>query len=369
MKIDYLSCDVCSFRANNPNEHKHPELSIGGVPMNIWTPSYTLPQSLTSDEKGIKRFKNCIPFDIVDKITDEEGSTPLLKLREGIYLKDEGKNPTQSFKDRGMVMLVSDALSSGKNRIAIPSTGNAAISLGYYASKAGLESIVFVPEDTPTPKKEKLEKQSEVIYDQDLIRSYEHFFEFCGSDDSVYNGFPVTNLPYSQGLKTIAYEIFLQMQDIPDLVVIPVGSGGNIVAQYYGFNDLVDMGLTDKMPKFVTVQIQGADPITQGYTIENRMDIVVIENPIESKAEAIASDTCFNFFKIMDILSKTKGVAVSVTDQQIEATHEQELPDLEFSSRSVYASLEELGNIKKEDDIIVLIATADNKNQSIGEGD
>ena len=370
MRISYLLCDICGFKGRNPAEHEHRKLEMGGVPMNIWTLVYLLPNSLKLDTncKGIARYKEYIPFEIREEVVDEECHTPLIRLQEGLFLKDESQNPTQSFKDRGMVMLVSDALEAGKKKIAIPSTGNAAISLSYYADKAGLKSLVFIPEDTPLLKKEQIEKHSTVIYDKDLVGSYEHFFDFCKSDDSVYNGFPVTNLPYSQGIKTIAYEIFLQMGGVPDWVIVPVGSGGNIVAQYQGFKDLEDMGLTDKMPRFATVQIRGADPITLGYRTKQYNDIVLIENPVKSKAEAIASDTCFNYFKIMNILDKTKGIVLSVTDDEIMKTYDQDLPDIEFSSRSVYAALNKLKYNQKNKEDIVLIATARKRDSSRNKG-
>lgn len=362
MKISYLSCDICGFEGKNPTEHEHRELEICGVPMNIWTLVYSLPNSLKLDTdcKGIARYKEYIPFKIREEVVDEEGHTPLIRLGEGLFLKDESQNPTQSFKDRGMVMLVSDALKAGKKKVAIPSTGNAAISLGYYADKAGLESIVFTPEDTPLSKKEQIKKRSIAIYDKDLAKSYEHFFDFCRTDDSVYNGFPVTNLPYSQGVKTIAYEIFLQMDNVPDWVVIPVGSGGNIVAQYQGFKDLKEMSLTDKMPKFATVQIRGADPITLGYRTKQYNDIILIETPTKSKAEAIASDTCFNYFKIMHILDKTKGEAISVTDSEIDQVDS--FNSLEYSSRSVFPALNHLSKKFGQLGSVVLLATAANKN-------
>ncbi|OIO63994.1 hypothetical protein COY26_02635 [Candidatus Woesearchaeota archaeon CG_4_10_14_0_2_um_filter_33_10] len=358
MKISYLSCDICGFKGKNPTEHQHKELEIGGVPMNIWTLVYSLPKSLKLNDycKGIARYKEYIPFEIRENVVDEECNTPMIKLKENIFLKDESQNPTHSFKDRGIVMLVSDALKAGKKKIAIPSTGNAAISLGYYANKAGLESIVFIPEDTALSKKEQIKKRSTIIYDKDLVKSYEHFFDFCRTDDSVYNGFPVTNLPYAQGIKTISYEIFLQMGDVPEWIIIPVGSGGNVVAQYNGFKDLINMGLTDKIPRFATVQIKGADPITLGYQTKQYDDIILIEDSIKSKAEAIASDTCFNYFKIMSILNETRGIAISVTDKDIEEN--QHARWLEFSSQSIFPALDMLINNTNKKDTIVLVGTA-----------
>jgi len=117
------------------------------------------------------------------------------------------------------------------------------------------------------------------------------------------------------------------------------------------------MGLTDRMPRFVTVQIQGADPITIGYRKRQFDKAVLLDEISDSRAEAIASDTCFNYFKILEILERTRGVPVSVTDQDIDRIHPDDLPELEFSSQSVYASLEKLKEHLKSDETVVLIGT------------
>jgi len=355
-----LTCDMCGLRAEYPSDHRHPEHDIGGVPMNIWTPTYDLPDRLKPDESnGAARFRDYIPFEISDTVLDDEGDTPLEEVCENVYLKDESTNPTKSFKDRGMVVMVSDAIFSGKRKIAIPSTGNAAISLGYYAERAGLEPISFIPKGTSARKMAAIKEHSDIICDDGLVTSYEHFFDFCRAEPSVYNGFPVTNIPYNQGLKTIAYEIFLQMGRIPEFVVVPVGSGGNIVAQYTGFNDLIQMGVTDRMPRLISVQVSGADPVNVGFVRRQFNEVVLLDRYTESKAEAIASDTCFNYFKIMRALDETLGEAISITDQEIDDIEAYD--SFEYSSRSVFAALRHLkqsgGNRE-----IVLIGTAGEKN-------
>ncbi|MFH0798119.1 MAG: pyridoxal-phosphate dependent enzyme, partial [Candidatus Woesearchaeota archaeon] len=255
--------------------------------------------------------------------------------------------------------LVSEALSLGYKIVVIPSTGNAAISLGYFGNKAGIETLVFLPENTPPAKTSQITKNSKVIFDSNLVESYEHCFEFCNRHEDVYNGFPANNIPYMQGLKTISYEIFLQLGEVPDWIVTPVGSGGNIVAQYIGFKDLNDLGLTNKMPRFVAVQVSGADPITVGFQEKQLEKIVVLENLRESKAEAIASDTCLNHFKIMNIIKETGGTAISVTESEIDACLERRF---EYSSCSIFPAIKKLRH-KQEGKLgkVVLVATAANR--------
>jgi len=367
MTIQMLSCDVCNYNepySINPT-HEHPELELGGVPVNIWTPIYPLDRSqrlvVEDTKKGIDRFQALIPVSLDETVISNEGNTPLIKI-DGAYLKDESHNPTGSFKDRGIAALVSEAVYHGVKRIAVPSTGNAAISLGYYGNRAGIETIVFIPTNTPEEKVKQIRKNSEIIRDPDLIESYEHFFRFCKKNTDVHNGFPSNNIAYLQGLKTTAYELFMQLgKTIPDYVIVPVGSGGNIVGIYYGFRDLVKIGVSDKMPHLVTVQLEGADPITQGFRKNQREDLLVLDLLPETRAEAIASDTCFNYFKILNILSETDGTAISVNEDEIDNSPEY---NLEYSSRSVFAGLEKLLRANKtinELGNVVLIGTASNR--------
>jgi len=366
MKINKISCDMCDAVFDYPAgtlSHEHPELEIGGVPMNIWTPSYKLPQG---DFRSESRFQDYIPFKIIDSCL-EQGGTPLFKahisgISGEVYLKDESCNPTGSFKDRGMAVMVSDAALSGKRKIAIPSTGNAAISLGYYSDKAGLESIVFIPETTGASKISKISEKSAIVYDSDLIGSYEHFIRFCKENPDIYNGFPATNIAYLQGIKSISYEIFIGLEShVPDWVIVPAGSGGNLVGLYYGFKDIASLGLADKLPRFVSVQIAGADPITQGFNGGIFDRAVVLGVISDTKAESIASDTSFNYFKLMAILKETGGMAVSVSDQEIESVPRAYSDRYEFSSLSALASLARLGPSIMRDDKAVAVMTALNR--------
>lgn len=359
MVEDYLplvKCDYCnaSWQYDSELHHRHTELEIGGVPQNTFTVTSTPTKLALTNETGIRAFQSVIPFAI--KVSLGEGNTPLTLLEDlcgpsqQIYLKDESRNPTKSFKDRGIAVMVSDALRAGKERIAIPSTGNAAISLAKYASSSGIIPEIFVPEATPTEKIMMLE-DAEIKFCRDLIACYEECLEYCFSEREVYNGFPAVNIPYLQGVKTISYEIFLEMDGVPDTVLIPCGSGGNIVGIYQGFKELQDLNLTSRIPTIVSIQVKGADPITVGHkrSIE---DTVILESIVDSKAEAIASDTCFNYKKIMRILSKTNGKAVSVTDAEIE--NNMYSKELEYSSNSVFAALRKVN----KPGTTVLIGTA-----------
>ncbi len=368
MKIYKIICDICGYEGVYPKEislHNHPELEIGGVPLNIWTSYYSLPKksilNIKEKNQGILKYLEYLP-EIKNIHSCGEGNTPLIDVSyffgKKVLLKDEGTNPSGSFKDRGIPMLLADMQQSGKSIVAIPSTGNTAVSLVKYAKEIGVDTMVFVPKTTSIEKIMKLGKN--VVFDDDLIASYEHFYRYCNSHPEIYNGFPAANIPYSHGIKTIAYELFNQLGGkIPDYIILPCGSGVNVISQFMGFNDILNMGLSKTLPKIIPVQIKGADPITHGFHKKMFDSVPIIEPFTDSKAEAIASDTCFNYFKIINMLKITKSTPISVTDKEIEKVMKKKtLPELEFSSCSVYSALEKIIEEIPQDKTIILIGTA-----------
>lgn len=364
MKIRELYCDVCKksfpFSKTIITNHLHSNLDIDGIPINFWTPFYDYSDS----EKEIltKKWSS-------KDLTFGDGNTNLYKdnylsnkYKSEIFIKDETTNSTGSFKDRGFPLLLADAINEDKNKIAIPSTGNAAISLCFYARKNNLTPLIFAPKNISQKKKEIITKYADVIFDNDIIESWNHFFSYCKNHQEIYNGFTVTNIPYQQGLKNIMLEIFLQLGNkIPDWIIIPCGSGGNFVSQYQACLDLKQMKFSKKLPKFVSVQIKGADPLTVGFNKKQYKEIVILKNIKKSKAEGIIADTCFNYFKIMDILKKTKGKAISVTDKEIDLLKNKENEKIEYTSLSVFAALEKLKPFIKKGEKVVLILTAKRK--------
>lgn len=373
MVISHLFCDICKKEFKYPEiltKHFHPELEIDGVPINFWSPVCRFDNktkiALTPNprKKGIAQFCNYLPNNLLNIKSLGEGNTPLVKCNSlstslgfNVFLKDESTNPTASFKDRGMPLLLADAKIKGKKRIGVPSTGNAAISLANYARIYEIEPIVFIPKTISKEKDSTIKKIAKIVYDDDIIKSWNHFFRYCNENPDIYNGFPTNSIPYQQGIKTITYELFLQMNgELPDWLVIPCGSGGNFVSQYQACLDLFNLGLISKFPKFVSVQVEGADPITVGFNKKQMDKVVILDKMVESKAEGIASDTCFNYFKIMNILHKTNGIALSINDSDIEAVTG--WSHLEYTSLSVFAVLNKLKSIVKNNDSVVLVGTA-----------
>jgi threonine synthase len=358
-----IKCDICDKKFDYPYEinlHKHRNLELDGVPVNFWTPIDYIENinfEIKKNENGIFKYENFFPA-INKKLTLFEGNTKLKKISKNVYIKDESSNPTGSFKDRGMPLLMNEAIFHNKEEVAIVSTGNAAISLIEYAKLYNLKSTVFVPSNIIDSKKEKLSNADKIIYSDNIIDSFINFSKYCDLNSSVFNGYLSSNISYMIGLKTIYYEIFYQLgEKEPDYIFVPCASGSNVLACYYSWNDLLKKGLIKKIPKIVIVQIDGGNPIEQGFKNQCKNSLYIIDNPTNSKS-LLSTDTCFNYFKIYDILENNHAETISITDEEMENYILKNNLNYDFNSISVFVAYEKKKKTLDENDIIVLIATA-----------
>jgi threonine synthase len=236
-------------------------------------------------------------------------------LRE-LHVKNEGGNPTGSFKDRGMTVGVSKAVEHGASAVICASTGNTSASLAAYAARAGLKCFVILPHG-----KVALGKLSQaVIYGANIIFIKGSFDEALkvvrgmAEDHRLYilNSINPFRL---EGQKTIAYEIYDQLGSVPDVVVVPVGNAGNISAIFKGFMELKQYRLTESIPRMVGVQAEGASPIVNAFRRGLR-HIEPIENP-ETVATAIRIGNPVNWRRALNAIYSSNGYAVSVSDMEI----------------------------------------------------
>ncbi len=207
-------------------------------------------------------FTGVLP-EIERKISLGEAWTPLIlstKLfRETtVYFKDEGRNPTGSFRDRAASIIVSDALSRKSKRIVLASDGNMAASIAAYAAKAGIPVTVHVPSWTD-PEKIMLVKAfgarvivSDKSLDELLVTVKKKARKYGYYDASS------THNPLSiEGLKTIGLEIFLELQHVPRNIILPLGSGLTLLSIYHGFSELKQHGLINDFPRLIGVETCG----------------------------------------------------------------------------------------------------------------
>lgn len=357
-----IKCDVCNSVYQFPievNRHKHKEMELDGVPCNFWTLIDDKFSLLINNEKqGTFRFKDLYP-NVIKELSLNEGNTPLIKYKKNLFFKEENKNPTGSFKDRGMPFLMNEVLYHKKNSIAICSTGNAAVSLVKYAKLYGIESIIFVPKDIDESKRKMLAAANYIIYSNDIIKSFEDCINYCNNNENVFNGFLSTNQSYLLGLETMSYEIYIQLNNkVPDYIIIPCASGGNVISQYNAWSKMLRNKIISKLPKIVIVQIDGGNPIEKGYNSNKSDELYVIDNPVDSKT-ILSCDTCFNYFKIYNIIEENVGITVSVSDGDIECLSNDLKEKYEYTS---LASIAAFNKIRiKENEICVAIMTAKNK--------
>ena len=260
------------------------------------------------------------------KITLGEGGTTLHRTTrlgellgvKKLNVKNEGENPTGSFKDRGMTVGVSRAVEVKAKKVICASTGNTSASLAAYAAKAGLECIVIIPQG-----KIALGKLVQAIAHGARVIQIEGYFDdalravltVVKSNPKLYLLNSVN--PYRvEGQKTLAYEIWDQLEgDIPDTVIVPVGNAGNISAIWKGFQDLQEIGMISHPPRMIGIQAQGASPVTEAFKT-GRSEIIPIQHP-ETIATAIKIGSPASWKKALRAVRDSGGIMEAVTDDEI----------------------------------------------------
>jgi threonine synthase len=255
-----------------------------------------------------------------------EGGTPLHEAPrlargfgyERLLIKDEGLNPTGSFKARGLAMAIARARELGATTVAIPSAGNAAAAMAAYAARAGVRAVVAMPSDVPpTMKAECLAYGAHVLLVDGLI-------DDCGkvvrAGAAAYGWCDVSTLrePYrAEGKKTMGLEIAEQLGwRLPDALVYPTGGGTGIVGMWKAFAELETMGLIGaERPKMIVVQASGCAPIVRAFTAgathaERWADADTIAAGLRVPA-AIAD------YLILEAIRESGGTAITVTDDEM----------------------------------------------------
>jgi len=256
-----------------------------------------------------------------------EGFTPLLKATNlgkhigcsDLFIKDEGANPTGSFKDRGISAAISKAKELGKEKFSIPSAGNAGSSMAAYCAKGGLLAKVFMPKDAPEPNKNEC-----ILYGANL-NVVDGFINDAGKlskEVSSREGlFDVSTLkePYrAEGKKTMGYELAEQFNwELPDSIVYPTGGGTGIVGMWKAFDEMEKMGwIGSSRPKMICVQSEGCAPIVRAF-VNGDEHASPWENP-ETIAAGIRVPVAIGDYLILQALRESLGTAVTVSDKEIQ---------------------------------------------------
>lgn len=273
---------------------------------------------------GMWRYREALPLDQdALPVSFTEGFTPLLPVSvhgHQVLVKQEQFFPSGSYKDRGASMLISHAKSQGINRVVEDSSGNAGAALAAYCARAEIECLIYVPADTSPGKLAQIRSYgAELVLipgDRDataqaVLQAAEHTYYASHS----YNPF------FFHGTKTFAFELWEQLGfQAPDVVVLPAGNGTLLLGVAIGFEELYQAGMIPSLPQIYGVQAANCAPLVkawnQGKAYEDSLDGIT-----STIAEGIAIPRPIRGQDILDVISKTKGGMIAVTEDEIYSTH------------------------------------------------
>ena len=257
-----------------------------------------------------------------------EGYTPLLQAENlgnalgvpHLYVKDEGGNPTGSFKDRGMSVAISKAAELGARAIAIPSAGNAGGAAAAYAARAGLPAFIFMPRDVPPANYIECKMMGANV---ELV---DGLISDCGrlvSERKEQEGwFDVSTLrePYRvEGKKTMGYELAEQFDwALPDVVIYPTGGGTGLIGMWKAFAEMEQMGwIGPERPRMVSVQAAGCAPVVRAF--EAGADHADPWEGAETVAAGVRGPAAVGDFLMLRAIRESKGCAIAVSDAELMA--------------------------------------------------
>jgi threonine synthase len=353
MNATHLECSLCGL------EHQSGVLqqlcSECGKPLlvryDLERVAAVLPRrSLIGREASLWRYRELLPVVNDENIVSlGEGWTPLFKVdrlavslpvKLDLYIKDEGQNPTQSFKARGMAAAISMAKELGVRKVAVPSAGNAAGAMAAYAAKAGLEAHIFMPSDTPRANVVECEQTgAHVTLIDGLITD-------CGrivaerKDEEGWFDVSTLKEPYRvEGKKTMGYELFEQLNGklriengkfssssfstlnsqfsiLPDVIIYPTGGGTGLIGMWKAFDEMEQMGwIGPKRPRMISVQSSTCAPIVRAFEKGERF---ADEFPnAATVASGLRVPKAIGDFLILDAIRASGGTAVAVDDAEL----------------------------------------------------
>jgi threonine synthase len=321
-------------------------------------------ESLANAPKTMWRYAPVLPD--VQPVSLGEGFTPLLKSRNdpNVFIKDEGLNPTGSFKARGLCAAVTMAKAYALRKLAIPSAGNAAGALAAYAAAAGIEAHIFMPKDVPQANSIECEAFGAKITLVDGLIS--DCARIVGERKQSEGWFDVSTLkePFRvEGKKTMGYEIVEQLGwKMPDAVIYPTGGGVGMIGMWKAFEEMEFLGWVGKeRPKMISVQASGCAPIPKAW--KEGKPVSEMWEGAQTIASGLRVPKAYADYVILDILKKSNGTAVTVTDDEImDSLFEWASDEGIFASPEGAASLFAYRKLRasgflKESDIVVLFNT------------
>jgi threonine synthase len=320
-RINPLLSGLSCFACDAPHNAHSPQnvCTRCGMPLRVdyaLTAGVAKPGSLRGS--SLWRYRDVLPL-VEGEVTLSEGWTPLLPVADRVWVKDEARNPTGSFKARGMTAAVSMAKHLGARALVAPSAGNAAGALAAYGAAAGLPVTVAMPDDTPRTFVDECRLYgAEVHLVPGTIADAGAFLRANGPKDA----FDVSTLkePYRvEGKKTMAYELFEQLGgELPDVILYPTGGGTGLVGMWKAFQEMVTLGWREAgapLPKLVSVQAEGCAPVVKGF-VEGQEKTVPWPSP-KTTAWGLRVPSPIGGFVCLRALRATHGTGITVSETEI----------------------------------------------------
>jgi threonine synthase len=318
-----------------------------------------------------------------------EGFTPMLPSRQypNTFIKDEGLNPTGSFKARGLSAAVTMARHFGLKKLAIPSAGNAAGALAAYAAAAGLEAHIFMPKDVPAANRIECDYYGAQVtlvdgLISDCAREVAELKKESSWEKEGWFDVSTTKEPYRvEGKKTMGYEVAEQLGwKLPQGVIYPTGGGVGLLGMWKAFDEMEALGWIDSTrPKMIAVQSSGCAPVVHAW--EDKKSAVQMWANASTVAAGLRVPKPYADYLILDILRKSAGTAIAVSDAEIlDAARRWARVEGVFASPegaaslAAYRKLRSTGSFQPEDRVVLFntgtgLKYLDVLGSSVGAGD
>jgi len=260
-----------------------------------------------------------------------------------LWIMDETRNPTFSYKDRASSLVVLKAIEMGINEIATASTGNAGSSLAGICKRLELKARIYVPQNIPDAKRKQIEAYGAKL--EIVDGDYDKAFDVC-LEESKKNNWYNRNTGYNpltiEGKKSGAYDIFISTKgNIPDVIFIPVGDGVILSGIYKGFKELLKLGWIAKLPKLIAVQSADSDALVR-YLDTGKFEF----KSANTIADSISAGAPRNIYMAADAVKESNGFAIVVTDEELLSAQKEFKKETgifcEISSASIYAAYNKL---------------------------
>jgi threonine synthase len=318
---------------------------------------------------GMWRYRNVLPT--VEPVTLGEGWTPMLRSRryENVFLKEEGANPTGTFKARGLSMAISMLRSYGVKKVAVPSAGNAGGAVAAYAAAARMEAHIFMPKDVP------MANQVECIAYGAHMTLVDGLISDCArivaERKQAEGWFDLSTLkePFRvEGKKTMGFELVEQLGwEYPDAVFYPTGGGVGLIGMWKAFEEMEELGwVNGKRPKMIAVQAAGCAPVAKAF--DEGADVTQMFENAATFASGLRVPKPYGDYIILEDVRKSGGTVLALSDQQLLtslrdwALNEGILLSPEgAASTAAYDHLIEIGFLRRSDRVVLFNTGSGNK--------